>query len=196
MMIPSVLHTNWWLLALRGLAAAIFGLLTFLQPGLTLFVLVALFGAYCIVNGILTLVSAFRRGREQPRWWTLALEGVASIIAGAVAFAWPRISLLSLLLIVAIWAIVTGIFQILTAIQLRKQIKGEWILLLGGLLSIAFGALLVFWPDTGALAVSWWIGSYIFTIGIVLGVLAFRLRRHSAGRDSQSVGSSMSGAAG
>ncbi|HEX8328721.1 MAG TPA: HdeD family acid-resistance protein [Hymenobacter sp.] len=196
MMIPSVLHTNWWLLALRGLAAAVFGLLTFLQPGLTLFVLVTLFGFYCIINGILTLISAFRRGRQQPRWWAMALEGVASIIAGAVAFFWPGISLLSLLLIVAIWAIVTGILQIATAIRLRKQIQREWVLLLGGLLSIAFGAVVVFWPDAGALAVSWWIGSYVFTIGIVLGVLAFRLRRHSAGRGNQFTGASMSSAAG
>ena len=194
MMVPTVLHTNWWLLALRGLAAVILGLLTFLQPEITLFVLVALFGIYCLINGILTLVMAYRRGRGQSRWWTLALEGLASLIAGGLTLAWPGISLLGLLYVVALWAVVTGIFQIVTAIRLRKQITGEWLLFLGGLLSVLFGGIVVFWPGIGALALSWWIGAYLFAIGITLGILAYRLRKHSAGHSSAS--SSMTSAAG
>ena len=186
---PSVLHTNWWLLALRGLAAAIIGLLTFLSPGLTLFVLVSLFGGFSIVNGLLTLVAAFRRGREQPRWWALALEGLVSIIAGVLTLAWPDLTLLGLLYVVGVWAIVSGVLQIGTAIRLRKQITGEWVLLLGGLLSMAFGVVVFLSPIAGALAISWWIGSYIFAMGIMWGVLAFRLRRHSAGHPGMSSGS-------
>ena len=187
MFIPSVLHTNWWLLALRGLAAAIVGLLTFLNPGLTLFVLVSLFGGFCIVSGLLTLVAAFRRGREQPRWWALVLEGLVSIIAGVLTLVWPGITLLGLLYAAALWAIVTGVLQIGTAIRLRKQITGEWVLLLGGLLSVVFGGVVLLSPRAGALAVSWWIGSYIFTQGIVLAILAFRLRRHSTSPSSGSL---------
>lgn len=179
MLNPSVLHTNWWLLALRGLLAAIFGLVTFLVPELTLFVLVSLFGGYCIVSGILALVTAFRRGRTQPRWWTLVLEGAASIVAGVLTLVWPGRTLLGLLFVAAVWAIVTGLLQIGTAVRLRKQITGEWLLLLSGALSVAFGAVVVVWPGAAALAVSWWVGSYLFAAGIVLAILAFRLRRHA-----------------
>jgi uncharacterized membrane protein HdeD (DUF308 family) len=193
-MVPTVIHSNWWLLALRALAAVILGLLTFLQPEVTLFVLVALFGIFCLINGILTLVMAYRRGRGQPRWWALALEGLASLIAGGLTLAWPGISLLGLLYVVALWAITTGIFQIVTAIRLRKQITGEWLLLLGGVLSVLFGGLVLFWPGIGALVLSWWIGGYLFAIGIMLGILSYRLRRQSAGGSPAS--SSMTSAAG
>lgn len=115
MFTPSILHTNWWLLALRGLLAVIFGLVTFLVPGLTLFVLVSLFGGYCIVAGILTLLAAFRRGRAQRRWWELVLEGAASIVAGVLTLVWPGLTLLGLLYVAAVWAIVTGLLQIGTA---------------------------------------------------------------------------------
>lgn len=177
MFTPSVLHTNWWLLALRSLLAVMFGLVTFLVPGLTLLVLVSLFGGYCVVAGILTLVAAFRRGRAQPRWWALVLEGVASLAAGVLTLVWPGLTLLGLLSVAALWATVTGLLQIGTAIRLRKQLTGEWELVLNGLLSVAFGALVLFWPGAGALAVAWWVGAYLFTTGIVLAIVAFRLRR-------------------
>jgi len=179
MLTPSVLHTNWWLLALRGLLAVMFGLVTFLVPGLTLFVLVSLFGGYCIVGGLLTLVAAFRRGRAQPRWWALVLEGAASVVAGVLTLVWPGLTLLGLLYVVALWATVTGLLQIGTAVRLRKHITGEWALVLSGILSVAFGVLVLFWPSAGALAVSWWVGSYLFTAGIVLAIVAFRLRRQA-----------------
>ncbi|WP_052732473.1 HdeD family acid-resistance protein [Hymenobacter terrenus] len=184
-MMLSVLHTNWWVLALRGLAAVIFGLLTFLMPALTLLMLVSWFGIYCLINGILTLITAFRRSRGQPRWWALILEGVAGVLTGVLTLLWPGVTSLLLLYLVALWAIVTGFLQIGTAIRLRKQLTGEGILILGGLLSVVFGLVLLFSPVTGALVVTWWIGAYIFVIGITLSILAFRLRR-SASHDRPS----------
>jgi uncharacterized membrane protein HdeD (DUF308 family) len=183
-------------MALRGLAAAMVGLLTFLKPGLTLLMLVTIFGVYCVINGILTLVSAFRRGRERPRWWSLVLEGVFSLLAGILTLVWPGVTLVGLLFVVALWAIVTGGLQIGTAIELRKQIEGEWVMILGGLLSIVFGTVVFFRPAAGALALSWWLGAYIFTMGIVMGVLAFRLRRHARTADGHPSAPSVSDTAG
>ncbi len=182
-------------MALRGLAAAIVGLLTFLKPGLTLLMLVVLFGVYCLINGALTLISAFRRGRERPRWWSLVLEGSFNVLVGVLTLVWPGITLMGLLLAVGIWSIITGGLQIATAIRLRKEIDGEWLMMLGGLLSVLFGSVVLLWPDAGALAISWWVGSYIFVMGIVMGILAFRLRRHSTGAEDES-SSSMAEAAG
>lgn len=176
-MVLSVLHTNWWVLALRGLVAVLFGLLTFLLPGLTLLVLVTWFGIYCLVNGLLTLLTAFRRSRTQPRWWALALEGGASLLAGIATLGWPGITWVVLLALAALWAIVTGGLQVATAFRLRKQLTGEWTLIVSGLLSILFGVLLWLAPLTGTLVLSWWLGAYAFAFGIMLSVLAFRLRR-------------------
>jgi uncharacterized membrane protein HdeD (DUF308 family) len=138
------------------------------------------FGGYCLVNGILTLVAAFRRARDQARWWALALEGVASLVAGGVTLFWPGLTSLALLYVVAAWALITGLLQIGTAIRLRKQITGEWVLIASGLMSVVFGLFLVFMPLTGALVVAWWIGAYAFAFGILLVILAFRLRRRTA----------------
>lgn len=177
----SVLHTNWWVLGLRGFTAVVFGLVTFLVPGLTLLVLVTWFGVYCLFNGVLTLVAAFRRSRHQPRWWALVLEGITSLLAGGLALVWPGITLLLVLSLIAFWAIVTGGLQMVTAVRLRKQLQGEWMLFGSGLLSVVFGVLLLLAPVTGVLVVSWWVGGYAFVAGIMLCVLAFRLRRAASG---------------
>lgn len=174
----STLHTNWWLLALRGLSAVIFGLLTFLLPGLTLLVLVTLFGVFCLVNGVLAIISGLRRRGTAPRWWTLVLEGVFSVLVGIGTLLWPGITSLVLLYFVAFWAVTTGIMQIVTAIRLRRQMEGEWALILGGLLSVVFGLLLFLAPISGALVITWWIGAFAFAYGILLAILGFRLRRH------------------
>ncbi|UPL48831.1 HdeD family acid-resistance protein [Hymenobacter sublimis] len=179
-MLQSVMYSNWWVMALRGLSAVLFGLLTFLMPGLTLLVLITLFGAYCLVNGVLTLITAFRGGRNQPRWWALVLEGAVSLVAGAVTLAWPDLTSLVLLYVVAIWALVTGLLQIGSAIRLRKHITGEWVLMAGGLLSVLFGLILMTRPIAGALVIAWWVGAYAFAFGILLAILAFRLRRQAS----------------
>jgi uncharacterized membrane protein HdeD (DUF308 family) len=173
-----MLHTlaqNWWALALRGLVAVLFGLLTFLLPGITLVTLVLLFGAYALVDGIFNVIAFFRL---MSHHWALLIEGAIGIIAGILTFAWPTITALVLLYIIAFWAIFTGIFEIVAGIRLRKTIANEWLLLVMGVLSLLFGIAILFAPGLGALAIVLWIGAYALVFGIILLAFAFRLRGH------------------
>jgi uncharacterized membrane protein HdeD (DUF308 family) len=169
------LTRNWWAVALRGLAGILFGVITFVSPGISLAALVLLFGAYSFADGVLSIVSAVRR-RGADRWWLLLLQGIVGIGAGVVTLLWPGITAIALLFVVAAWALVGGALQVAAAIRLRKVITGEWLLALGGVLSIALGVLLVLFPGPGALALVIWIGAYAFVFGILLLVLGFRLR--------------------
>jgi uncharacterized membrane protein HdeD (DUF308 family) len=172
------LARNWKLLALRGLCAIIFGILAFVWPGVTLGVLVLLYGAYALIDGVLAIVAALSKRQESGLpWWALLLEGLLGIAAGIVAFVWPGITALFLLFLIAGWAIVTGVFEIIAAIRLRKEIEGELWLALSGALSIIFGLLLIVRPGAGALTVVWLIGAYAIFFGIFLLALAFRLKR-------------------
>ena len=167
----------WWVVALRGIAAILFGILAFAWPGMTLAVLVILFGAYALVDGILGLIAALR-GETQHRL-ALALEGVVSVLAGLVAFVWPGLTALALLYIIAFWAIVTGALEIFAAVRLRRIISNELGLIIGGVLSVLFGIVLLVAPGAGALAVVFLIGAYAIVFGIALLGLAWRLREHS-----------------
>lgn len=169
------LARNWWVVALRGLFAIIFGILTFLRPGLTLEVLVLFFGAYVLMDGIFALIAAWRNNTGVNHWWLL-LEGIVSIAAGGLTFFWPGVTAIALVYLIAGWAVVTGVFEIMAAIELRKTINNEWLLILGGLLSVLFGVLIAVNPGTGALTVAWLIGFYAITFGVMLLGLALRLR--------------------
>ena len=172
-----VLSRNWWALALRGLAAIVFGILAFVWPGITLWALILLFGAYMLVDGVFAIVAAVRVAGEAARWWLLLVEGILGVLAGIVAFVWPGLTALALLYFVAAWAIVTGIFEIVGAIRLRLEIEGEWALILGGALSVLFGVLLVVvGPGVGLLSLVWLIGVYAVAFGVLLLILAFRVR--------------------
>lgn len=153
----------------------LFGIAAFVWPGLTLFVLVALYGAYAIVEGAISLVGAFRSG-EGFRW-SLLLWGLLGIAAGIVAFVWPGITALALVYVIAVWAIVKGIVQIAVAVRVRREIKGEWLLGLVGLLSVAVGVLLAAFPGAGALSLVWLIGAYALVAGGATMALGLRLRR-------------------
>ena len=173
-----MLHTlarNWWALALRGLVAVLFGLLTFFVPGITLVTLVLLFGVYALMDGLFNVIAFFR---VPAHHWALLLEGVIGIIAGILTFAWPAITAVALLYVIAFWAIFTGVFEIIAGIRLRKEITNEWLLLVQGALSLLFGILILFAPGVGALAIVLWIGAYACVFGIALLALAFRLRGH------------------
>lgn len=171
---------HWWAFALRGVAAIVFGILAFAWPAMTLGVLVLLWGAYALVDGLLALVGAFRTSNDHR--WGLLLEGIAGIGAGIVTFVWPGLSALVLLYIIAVWALITGVLEIVAAVRLRRAIHNEWWLGLSGLASVIFGIVLMIQPAAGALAVIWLIGSYAIVFGILLIALAVRLagmgRRH------------------
>lgn len=171
------LARNWWALAIRGVAAIIFGLLALLLPGVTLAALILLFAAYALVDGIFNLVAALRgHTGERPRW-LLTVEGLASIAAGIVAFALPGLTALVLVYVIAVWALITGVLEVVAAIRLRDEIPNEWWLVASGVLSVVFGLLLVIAPGAGVLALVLWVGAYAIVFGALLIGLAFRLRR-------------------
>ena len=168
-----LLARRWWALALRGLFAVIFGLLTFFVPGITLISLVLLFGFYAILDGVFDIVSAMR---VPSHHWALLVEGIVGIIVGVLTIVWPGITAMALLYLIAVWAIVTGVLEIIAGIRLREIITNEWLLILMGVISVLFGILIIAFPRAGALAIVLWIGAYAFVFGVILIVLAFRLR--------------------
>ena len=169
----QLLARRWWALALRGVIAVLFGLLTFFIPGVTLISLVLLFGFYAILDGIFDIVSAMKAPGHH---WPLLVEGIVGIVAGIVTFMWPGITAMILLYLIAFWAILTGVLEIVAGIRLRAVIANEILLILMGVLSTLFGILIIIFPGAGALAIIIWIGAYAVVFGIILIVLAFRLR--------------------
>lgn len=172
----DTLTRNWWVMLIRGVAGVLFGIATFFAPGVSLAVLVLLFGAYALVDGVLAVISAVRRRGVSDRWWMLLLEGLVGIAAGIMTLVWPGITALALLYVIAAWALLTGAFEIAAAIRLRKIITGEWLLVLSGVASIGLGILLMIFPGPGALVMVLWIGAYVFVFGILLIALSLRLR--------------------
>jgi uncharacterized membrane protein HdeD (DUF308 family) len=171
------LSRSWWIMAVRGAAAVIFGVLALIWPEITLLALVLVFGAYALVDGLFALVAAVR-GRQLAggsRAW-LVLEGLLGVGAGIVTVVWPDITALALLWVIAFWAVLTGVLEIVAAVRLRRVLDNEWLLILAGALSIVFGLILIVFPREGAVGLVWLIGSYAIVFGIVLFGLALRLR--------------------
>ena len=172
----DILSRNWGWLVLRGIVAIVFGVLTFFQPQITLAALVLMFGAYSLADGAFAIVWAIANRHEESAWVPLAIGGLLGIAAGIVTFLFPAMTTVALLMIVAAWAIAIGVTTIVAAIQLRKEITGEWRLVLSGLLSVALGVILIAAPGVGALAMVLWIGGYAIASGILQVALGFRLR--------------------
>ena len=171
-----MLAGNWWALLLRGIAAVLFGLVALFWPGITLYVLIIFFGAYALVDGIFAIVAGVR-GVGGRRWLLLAV-GVLGVLAGLIAFFYPNITALVLLYVIAFWAILTGILEVVMAISLRREIENEWLMGLSGVLSVVFGVLLAALPRVGLLSLVWLIGIYALIFGVALIVLSLRLRGH------------------
>jgi uncharacterized membrane protein HdeD (DUF308 family) len=169
----QLLARRWWALALRGVIAVLFGLLTFFIPGITLISLVLLFGFYAILDGIFDIVSAMKAPGHH---WPLLVEGIVGIVAGLVTFMWPAITAMVLVYLIAFWAILTGLLEIVAGIRLREVIANEMLLILMGVISTFLGILIIIFPGAGALAIIIWIGAYALVFGIILIALAFRLR--------------------
>ncbi|MFY1875705.1 HdeD family acid-resistance protein [Achromobacter xylosoxidans] len=171
---------HWGWVALRGVVAILFGLMAMFMPAITLSALVLVWGAFALADGVLALIAGIRiRERGKPLW-ALIIVGLLGVAAGIVTFLWPGLTALILLYIIAIWALVAGVFQIAAAIRFRKEIRNEWFLGLSGLVSILFGAMLVLQPGAGALALVWVIGIYAVFFGILLLVFSLRLKQHRA----------------
>jgi uncharacterized membrane protein HdeD (DUF308 family) len=175
------LARNWWSLVIRGIAAILLGVVTFAWPGITLAALVLLYGAYALVDGVMAIIGAVRAVQSHERWGALLIEGIAGIAAAAITMLWPGITALALVFVIAAWAIVTGVVELVAAVRLRKYVTGEWLLALGGIASIAFGVLIIMAPLAGALVIALWVGAYTLVFGVLMVALGFRLR--SWGKD-------------
>jgi uncharacterized membrane protein HdeD (DUF308 family) len=172
----SIFGRTWWGLVLRGLLSILFGIAVFVWPGASLMALIALFGAFFFVDGVLALVNAFRVRAGHERWWALLLEGLVGIAIGLITLFWPDITTVALLYLIAAWAIVTGVLQIIGAIRFADVIDNEWLLALGGIASIVFGVLMAVWPAAGAAALLWVIGAYAIVFGVLMVIAGLRAR--------------------
>ncbi len=164
----STLSTNWWLLAIRGVVAILFGILVFFWPTLAWLMVVVSFAIYALIDGVFAIATAVNGQATGEVWWALILEGVLGIAAGVLAIFYPGITQLALLWVIAFWAIATGIMEIVAAIRLRKEITGEWFLAGSGVLSVIFGIALLVSPVAGAIAIAWLIGAYAIVFGATL----------------------------
>jgi len=178
----DAISARWWMLVVRGIAAILFGALALMWPGISLLALVFLWGAYAMADGVFGLMLAAGTGAGGGRWGWLLLEGLLGIGAGLVAFIWPGMTALVLLVIIAFWAVLTGIAEIVAAVELRRVVQREWILALSGILSIAFGVLMLLFPRAGALAFVMVIGVYATVFGALLVGLGVRLHRLTTSR--------------
>lgn len=176
----AALARNWWLVALRGVIAILFGAVAFIAPGAFVLSLVLFFAAYMLVDGIFAVVGAIRAAQRHERWGFLLLEGLVDIVVGVAAVLVPAAAVWAFVLLLAAWALVTGGLMIAAAFRLHLH-YGRWWLVLGGVVSILFGLALLINPGMSALVLTWWIGSYTFAFGILLLILAFKLRaQHGA----------------
>ena len=166
----------WWTFILRGGMAIAFGVLAFFVPPLGIAVLVGLFAAWALIDGITGIYAGIRTRETARSWWLEILEGLAGVVAGVVALVFPLFAAGVLVLIIALWAIITGLFEIVMAVRLRTQIRGEIWLGLAGVASILFGVILVLFPGAGALGLVWLIGSGAIAFGAFLVSLGWRLR--------------------
>ena len=172
----ELLARSWWMLALQGLVALLFGVLAVLWPGLTLLWLMALFAAYAIISGGAALYGAVKNRTMDRGWWLILLLGLVSVAAGVLAIFYPGLTALALVLLMGANALITGVLQIAVAIRLRKMVGNEWLLVLTGVASIVFGVVVLVFPGAGALALVWLISFYAVLSGILLLSLAFRVK--------------------
>lgn len=170
---------NWGWVVARGVVAVLFGLMALLFPSAAFVAMVAVFAGYAFVEGVASVIMSLRApARRQGPAWALLLEGICGIAVAVLLLVRPARTILALLLVLGAFAIITGIMEIAAAIRLRRVIRGEWMLGLAGLLSVAFGVLVWAWPAAGALTLVWWTGAYALIFGALFIALGIRLARH------------------
>ncbi len=172
----EALKRYWWVLVIRGISGIVFGIIAFAYPGIALATLVLLFGAWVLIDGVFRIVGATAGRASDPDWGFHLIIGILGIVVGILTFRAPRITALALIIYVAAWALMIGAAEIALAVKLRREIKGEWFLILMGLASIVFAVLLLWNPGPGALALLWLIASYAIVFGVLAIFFGFRLR--------------------
>jgi uncharacterized membrane protein HdeD (DUF308 family) len=172
----ETLVQNWWLFTLRGILGILFGIIALIFPGATILSLVIFFSAYMLVDGVAGIISAVRAiRRKEDRWGLLIFEGLLNIAVGIAAFLWPGLTVVAFVWLIAAWAIVSGGLMTTAGFRLNME-HGRWWMVLGGLLSLAYGILLIITPFIGAIVLTWWLGAYALVFGIALVVFSFKLR--------------------
>jgi uncharacterized membrane protein HdeD (DUF308 family) len=171
------LGARWWMLVVRGIAAVLFGVVALAWPGISLLALVLVWGAYALLDGIASVALSARAGGEGRRWGWLLFEGLVGIGAAVLTAMWPGITAFALLMVIAVWAVLTGVAEIVAAIQLRRVVRGEWMLAVSGVLSIGFGVVTIILPGPSALALVTILGAYAVVFGVFVTALGFRLHR-------------------
>ena len=182
--LSEVLADGWWAVGLRGLFGIAFGLICLLAPQAAILALILLFSAYMLVDGVLAIASGIKAAQNGERWGFLVLEGVVDIAAGAVAFLWPAITAVAFVLLIAVWAIVSGALMLGAAFSLNHD-HGRWWLALGAIASVVFGLVLLAAPVVGAVVLTWWLGAYAVVFGVFLLVLAFKLHAKKEERETK-----------
>ncbi len=174
-LLTALLARNWWAIGVRGVLAIVFGLIALFLPGATMLSLVIVFAIYAFLDGVFGVVSAVRAAQAGRRWGPLVFEGLVNIAVAVIAVLWPGITVLAFVLLLAVWAILTGALELAAAFRLGNE-DGRWWLVGGGLVSLVYGALLVIAPLIGAVALTWWLGAYALIFGVSLVVFAFKLK--------------------
>jgi len=169
---------EWGWIALRGVAALIFGVLALIWPLLTIVLLAVMWGAFMFADGVFSLMASWDLHKKGVRWWPYLLYGLLGLATGVLTLLWPGITAFILLYIIAFWALIGGIAQITAAIRLRKEIVDEWALILTGVISVLFGLLVLFRPLPGVVAIAWMVGIYAIISGVLSLMLAIKVRRH------------------
>lgn len=182
--LSEVLADSWWAVGLRGILGIAFGLICLLVPAAAILALILLFSAYMLVDGVLAIASGIRAARNGERWGLLILEGAVDIAAGVVAFLWPAITAVAFVILIAVWAIISGALMLTAAFTLKLD-HGRWWLALGGIASIIFGIVLLVAPVVGAVVLTWWLGAYAIVFGGFLLVLAFKLHAKKEEREAK-----------
>jgi len=183
----ELLSRYWWAFVLRGIFAIIFGLLAWIWPAITLPVIVIFFGAYAFVDGILLVINALGGWHREQHHWLLLLEGLVGVGIGIITFINPAVTAIALLFYIAVWSIATGVLEISSAIQLRKEVRGEGWMVLSGIASIVFGLLLMIFPGAGALGVIWLIAAYAIVFGVMLIGLGFKVKSRRSQKQPSTV---------
>jgi uncharacterized membrane protein HdeD (DUF308 family) len=178
----AALARNWWAVALRGVAGIIFGVIALLMPAAAMVTLAWLFAAYLLVDGVFAIIAAVRAAEHHERWGLLLLEGVLDLVMGGIVWLFPLSAILAFVLITAAWALITGALMLISSFRLRGTHGRLW-LALGGVVSLVWGVLLVVAPFAGAVVLTWWLGAYAVAFGVVLLILAFRLRGRRGGNE-------------
>jgi uncharacterized membrane protein HdeD (DUF308 family) len=178
--VNNALTRNWRLVVLRGVLAILLGLAAFVWPSITWIVMVMMFGIYTLMDGLVALGTGLSRTTDSPRWWGFFGEGLISIGVAVVALIWPELTAFIIIFLIAGLAVFTGILEIVAAIRLRHEINNEWLLALGGMISIVLGVLLFIQPVAGGIAIIWTVAAYAMIFGVLLIALGFRLKNQSA----------------